>query len=339
MFKAFIKKWGTTEHTTANGKKYLWDYQSGGRKNPPISTLIVAAPLPFNFSIEHEKFYHWLIKRLGMAKEFQTNHGDFDRKFYIFSDDAQFCNLLRGDEMRRRIQRLFELGVNELKTEKESLKATMKKPSATPDPLTADELVDILYSIYEQAARIPVIGLLTPGKTMAARASLAHGFMIGLLVIGIGGTLLQPYDMLEYLPLIREAALYALIVAVTLFFMLRVLFQESSRGVTIFLAFLYAGLPGIAFCSYLAIYAINVFYDHSEAEVHLQHVDKKYISRSKNSTYYYFYTANWRHPNEPLKLETDYALYHSTHTGTRLSIYTHPGYLNHEWIESFQVGR
>lgn len=336
----FLTKWGTTEYATPDGKNYSWHYKPRSRRSPPSSTLSITAPLPFNFSIEREKFYHWLIKRLGLATEFQTNQTDFDRKFYIFSDDAQFCNLLRGAEMRQRIQRLFDLGARELKAEKGKLKALMQKSNAAPDPLTANELAGLLYTLYEQAARIPVSGLLTPGKTMATLASITHGFMIGLLVVGIVATALQPYKMMEYLPMVYEAMPYTLVIAIILFLVLRIMFQESSRGITIFLSFLFAGLPGIAFCSYMAIYAVNVLYDRSQAEIHSQYINKKHFYHGKKSSARYcLYTTNWRYPNQSLCLETDTTTYHMTRVGDRVSIYTRPGYLGHEWIETFEIGQ
>ncbi len=325
-----------TSHTTREGQQYYWYHRKRRNKSPPVSTLFLQHKFPVEFSIAPEGWFQKLSKSLGFATEFQTNDLDFDNKFYISSDDPQFCNKLRAGSIRQSIKTIFNFGVKAINTEKGRFNASMRDASPVPDPAVADPVAKEMHALAEQISSI-ALNPLSPCKSLAKQAQIAMWFMIGSLIAAVVCVATFSYKLVDYTGLLRSSALYAVPVIFAMFFIVRVVFSGSSRGTTVFGAALLAGIPAIALASYDAHYYLNVYHDQSEPTFRTQYVNRTYTTRHKNRTRYHVEVDNWHRPGEKLSISIGYATYNRIRPGSRIVLKTHPGYLGAEWIEDYEV--
>ncbi len=298
--------------------------------------MIISKVLPLEFCIVPENVFTRVCKILGFATEFQTNDAEFDKKFYIYSDDSQLCNKLRASNVRQAVKQIFAGDVKKLEAKKGQLVAEMKTASPVPDPMTSDATADAMHALAGQ-----VMGI-TPNpmskcKSMALQANTAMWFFVGALILGVIGTFMQMKSVAEQMPLIRSAAMYAVPVIIAMLVIVRAQFSGSSRGVIVFLSAVCMGIPATGLLSYAAHYHGNMYFDKTPADQQYSRVVRTYTTRHKNSTSYHIEIDSWVHKDETVSVKVPFSDYQKARAGQSMYIYTHPGYFGVSWIEKYEV--
>ncbi len=323
-------------YTTPEGVHYRWYYKPRSRNSAPRSELQLNRKLPLEFCIVPEGIFTRISKFLGFATEFQTNDMEFDKRFYIYSDDAQLCNKLRAVDIRQAVKQVFDGGVKKLEAKDGMVVAEMKKASPAPEPLSADMVADAMNKLADHVSGITP-NPMSKCKSMASQANIAMWAFVVALAAGFFGSTVQMNPVAEQMPFIRSAAMYAVPVMIAMLVIVRAQFSGSSRGVIVFLSAVFMGIPATALLSYAAHYHGNMFFDKTPAEEHYSRILRTYSTRHKNSTSYHVEIENWALPNDTVSIKTSYAEYQRARVGQQMRIYTHPGYFNVSWVEKYEV--
>ena len=94
-----------------NGTDYSQLFTPGGKNVPPAYQIKVACPSSGSFSIGRETGFDRLFKSLGITREIQTGHKDFDNKFFINTDAIGFTRTyFMSSEKCRAVDGIFEHG-------------------------------------------------------------------------------------------------------------------------------------------------------------------------------------------------------------------------------------
>ncbi|MFO0389190.1 MAG: hypothetical protein ACK502_05675 [Alphaproteobacteria bacterium] len=332
--RKFDESVGGTHYTTASGKSYFWYYKKPSRKSSPRSHLLVKAQTPAVFEIVPEDFAVKIAKNLGFTAEFQTNDMEFDKRFYIFSDDVQLCGKLRTQAMRAAVQQIFDAGGKRIEAVDGSIKVLMKEATLVPDPLNADKVAEALHVIAEHIAGL-IINPTSVCKSLRKRASTAVGTFITLFFVG-AFTLAQTHTVASQVPIMKQAALYAFPIIIFIFILIRAQFRGSSYGVSVFFWGLICGVPGVAMLSYGGIYHANIHMDKSPSEAVYTQIVSKHIYRRKSSNVYYVKVENWQQRDSLIKIRVFSEEYQRMASGQSLKLHVHPGYFNVGWVEKYE---
>ena len=334
-FKNFDVSVGAVHYATATGKPYIWYYKKPSRKSSPQSHLLVKSKTPALFEIVPEGFSVKIAKHLGFTAEFQTNDKEFDGRFYIFSDDVQLCNKLRTQAVREAVRQIFDAGGKHIEAVDDSIKVLMKEASPTPDPLGAEKIAEAVHVIAEYTSGL-VISPTSVCKSLRKQSNIAISTFIGAAIVGTIAAATQTHTVIAQMPLVKEAALYAIPVIIAMFVIIRAQFKGSSRGISVFYFGLFCGVPAVALLAYAFIYHMNIRMDKSPAEVVYSQIESKYVSHHKNSTSYHIKVNSWQKRDEVVRIRVSYSEYYRMAIGRSLRLYVHPGYFNVGWLERYE---
>jgi hypothetical protein len=321
---------------TSSGKEFFWQYTPGSRSSAAKSVVSINARPATGFLLTEEGSLDRLAKWFGFAKEFQTDDAGFDHKFYIESDDPDFCNKLRADSsLRAQIKNLFKECIwLESSVKGQCLKVRMRTVTMKPDVSTLDDTVELLYAIAGSVSG-------SSYRPASSPQQLARLWSIGCYALPVSSLFLfavMPYRVVSYTDIILDTVACGIVGAMVGFVLLRKLFGGSSYGAGAMQNFLVGGIIGLLSVSYSALFYVNYHFDTSEAETHRQFITEKYTTRSqRGGTKYYLSVSDWHNPAVTFSLKVNAATYDQASTRKKLEILTHPGHLGYEWIESYQV--
>lgn len=294
---------------------------------------------PGKFKIEGETITDRFFKTMQVAVEFQTGDSEFDRDFYIYTDDLEFTRLYL-DLPRRRlaIRHLLQSGFDSIAGNGKNIVCVLTdEPTEGAAAFCRDKLSDLSLCADDIPATPP---LSLSGMTALwwFRRCIAYTVPAAVLFPGFYGRAMthEVYES-ERMFLVSCAASLPLMGAVLLSLALLISGRSSSHRVLLNAAII--SLFAFPFAGYECFKMSNEFYDNAPAVTHVQKiVDRRTAKPSRRSHVldYYAVYESWHGGR------AEYKVTKSTYDGlvpnqSRAVIVAKPGHLGFEWLDSFRV--
>ena len=330
---------GGAEMRTPSGRPYYWYHRKRNGRRPALTVLSLEFDAPFNFTLEAEGRMHRLAKWFGLASEFQTRDEAFDRSIYILSDVEDFGRGLQNhDTLRGLFMKLFSMDIDSISADVKNrrLVAEFTESRQSLDGADAETIVGLLREIAGHLSGAGEEGI-RRDSTLRRNAQIAIGLFFVCL---FGGLLLgpsMPYHLRDNNDMLWLAFSIGMLASVVMIALIKVLFGASSQGYRVLHYFIMAGIGGMMAASYDATYYLNYSRDATSAETRVQRIIEKHTTRGRRSTSYYVTVESWRDRGKPVSLRVNSDEFRRAEPGGRMRILTHPGYLGHEWLESYVV--
>ncbi len=305
-----------------------------GKSNLPSELSVRTSGLPpqIEWEVVPEGAFDRLSKRIGLAKEVQTDDPAFDDHCYVSSDQHQFMTEYLGDPLKRlAIRDLLGMGFSKVSMSNGELAATWT--GFDPQKHGRPELVE------EAAARLVLLSRQLPEvppeedhlKRRRRRALwILWPTLIGwgccLFLVGIWPPLRGGELLWTALPLM--APLYLAFAAFSY-----MLLSGTSRSHRAWGWLMLAALPAVPAGTLGVTLAVNALADDQPATEHRVPVIRKYTTRSKNTTNYYVVCPSWRGEGEEERFAVSAREYGLAREGKSwMVVTTRPGALGVEWI-------
>jgi hypothetical protein len=332
-------------------------YYPAASKIPPSFLIFLPWDGPLTFAIRREGRVERLFKRLGVNRETQVGHRGFDDRFYIVTDQEEATRRhLFSARQRQAVERLFELGVSEVRVTQGRVQASIL-PFQGRAPLAREWLRQAVEALLILRDGLPSAHPGEPNWTLetlpeaptdnpfrgpwTSRRTFAYGLA---LLLFIGGVVAFPAGVIFYPPLDDQefflAGLGPAIPALLLFVGLAVaLLRGRADSHKDLLLVLFFGLIGTPLCGYGGLALLNGLLDSGAPSQHVALVTQKYTSKSKNDTHYHLRLASWRRPGQEEHIKVNEPTYDALTPGhDRLLLTTRPGRLGLEWVVGYALG-
>jgi hypothetical protein len=288
--------------------------------------------------------------------EVQAGDRNFDEFVYVESSQPQFVqHVLENARLRGLLVQCFEMGVSKIEVGGGYLKSgqgciTIER---SPYKVKRDEtlahitevlpLLECLHAeLGEEQGRSELPGRRQRGRSTRHKEAWLYAALSVFGALSIG-SFFYGYEYFKPFAL-WESFLYSLSysIALTLLCCAFVVFWVkgmSSAHRTVPIGWIVSLSCSLLLC-WGSVMWINGEWDASEKQSHEVPIVKKYYSRNKNSTSYFLIGASWDPQIPEVKLKVSRARYDRVHPGrTLMRVVTGKGYLNYEWISSYEEVR
>lgn len=331
--------------TSCGPVTYHTEYREGDKNTPSYLKASVPCKSLGNFRVVRENRFDGFFKDIGISCEIQTRDPEFDKKFYVLTDDADFASVYFGAaEKRGAVQALFGLGVSEIKHDGKQMEAKWS-PFELKEGRdlsfvgsAAGELARLCKDIPESYPRRSGAGF----RDWRVKRSLAFAVPGLFLAAGLPALIagLEFYTPLDGFELFLNSLKYSLpLLAGYLWLVVRLLKGRSGSHREL----LFAGIMSVSLCiisGYGIRCFLNGYLDSSSPVFHETVVIAKHKKESKNSMSCYVRISSWRRAGEVEKLKIPFSLYREiVPAKTVLSVATRPGRFGFEWIASVEMNR
>lgn len=325
-----------------DGVSFYYQYFPRRHHRRPSLKVRVASFSVGNFKIVKESPIDIFFKWMGMNQEIQTGDRDFDRTFYILSDQRGHAGSCLADpEIRDLIRALVALGFNEVGCSKKALYARWNNfhLGNQVDPELINKSGRALSALSKKVSTYGDIP--EPGLPMW-KFKKAISFLIPILLNG--AAIFFSIHFLRFTPVnpgqVMSDSLWISVPALILFIFLSAWFlrgrSSSHREWLLVLAF---SLTGFIFSTYYARVWYNGAMDpSSEVEEKTLLITKKWETRRKSSIGYRVGVESWKPGRQIESFRVSFEEYSGVVPGkSRLQCQIHPGRLGYEWIEKTSI--
>lgn len=300
-----------------------------------------------HFVLRREQFFDRVAKWVGIAREWQTDDRDFDRKVFIISDDLPMLDGLSKDPALRAaiLTLLGDASIHSVHCMDGCLWVQISKPSRElakgPDPVLAQhyarQVGPALTAVKERLKEIRAQLWNATRDPAELRQSLLLGTSCALGIVGIvaffwsmgpGLPIQLEYDEIE-----KRAGVFAGIALVMFLGLLVSLLGRTSRTHLVLLEILLVGTPGAWFTGRTMVTINNQWHDKAPAAVHNTRIVDAYVRRSRRSTSYYIVVERW--PDsivESTRLQVRPWVYNRLARGGCADFEMHAGLYGDAWI-------
>lgn len=337
---------------------YSYTLTSDKKDNILGVDLFVENIYGYDFGLKFETPFEKFFKSFGFNAECQTKEEKFDKTIYIVSDDDMLCKTLQeNSELRNSIYDIFwtsqDKGINLQKVEcfdgrlfikGKVIWSTFSKYNANnffkevvpkmqivskhlPPKATKEDLI-----FREKSSKIAFVF-----RTIMM-AMIANGGIFFIFNYFSFASFPQLYDAFDIIPMALKTtlailAIFALIVLISL--------RKSSRLATTYKELFTIGIVGIFLSSFIGVRDANIYLDKSKPQIASSMITEKYKKRHrKGGTSYYLVISildkEWGSESSSHKFRVDYKTYNDFAIYESVSVYTHSGFLGHEWVEKIE---
>ncbi len=329
-----VETFGTTQishYTVANKQK--------------ITATIFEIPFDCKsiFKLTEEGKVDAFFKSLGLAKEFQTKHAEFNNKIYIACDSLNFLEEInKDDQAKTLILELFQRDCKFISCDGSTLSVCIAGDKQTDSLLKTKiaelhhHISDMKHSAYRFFQDPFVYKILVIESLIWSLAAYAYSTFFEWQFF-------QEDIHLHAMPLFKQGLALGLVITLFLFALITLLLRNSSRGHRILVeSFL------VLFCSIPVggiglIADINTHFDKSEAIVVEGKVIDVYkqLHRRRRSTYYTYHlhvdvSAKTSEIEIPRNINVSYDTFSKFKIGDTAILSIGKGYLKHPWFKSIQ---
>ena len=322
------------------GVPYHYEYFSGSKNSPPYFRISIESPARTELCFVKESPIDVFFKRFGIDREVQTGDTDFDRSFYILSEDPAFAAAATASpEARGAVRAVLSSGFTRLRLCGGTLEAKWEKFRFADKlgPVAVNAALDslILFSRGLPPEPRPAGGW-TPGrvrKTALYTASIGS-CAAGLIFYTWGSVAYNPLD--DWTLFLESLKFSVPFFILFIWFGALVLRGRSSSHRDLTTVF-WTSVFGIPWLTLALMILANGAFDQQEPAEHTVAVTQKYVTRSKNSTTYHVKVRSWRESHFEEHLTVPSGAYPAIVPGqTQFRVVTKPGALNFEWIDTYQ---
>lgn len=333
-------------HEHAGEHEYDADYFPGTTgKNARPAHLIVTLehPIPGDFTILRETSFDRFCKRIGLAKEIQTNDRSFDDAFYIQTDTPEYARPYLADrEKRQAIQRLFEMGFEKVDHDGEKLVATW-----TGFPHGGEECDryarEAAESLVVLTRNLPAKPAITLRRRTLSRKSLQWVGWVGV-ILGIGLLIGFFIAMASNSFVLNHWGLFGTVLPVVgLAFLVYLwlaawLVRGHSTSHLQLWSFFLAGIFLFPSLGLLGTERLNVWLDTSTPQEHVTTITNKRSKKNKNSYSYYVNCPSWNEPGRVFEFKINRAEYDRVNPGrSQIRMMSRAGWLGFEYVDSVTI--
>lgn len=338
-----LKK-GSTYKDQLGVIEYECSYTKRAKNQPSMLRVSVSGTSNSEFEIVRETWSLKLFKALGITNEIQTGDREFDRKYYIISDDPLFASAYFMDVAKiNAASEIFGLGFTEIKFGGGQFECGWKnyKLKKEADFSFVESAVPHLSGLTKGIPDQPSFGDYAPSHKSSN--SVHPIVMISIVLFLVGGAALM-IGIIKYQPLDNALymAIYTLKYSMSAYFVYVFLSTMIIRGrsssykdfITIVIASLIAfPIAGWGFTAFA-----NGYFDESPSAYHSVLVMKKNITHSKDGRHYKVYFKSWRIGKDREKIEVKREIYERVAVGESvMEIETKPGRLGFEWVFHYRL--
>lgn len=323
-----------------DGRPFRYVYLTSTKNRPSSLELSVDTDLAGELCVRGENGFDRIGKWLGLSVEVQTGAVDFDRRWFVASDDRPLAAHVLGDADRRAAFAVLDgLGFGEIRIRGGRVSARISPFSPADDgDSTTDARLREAVSPLTLIAAAPAPPR-RPGAVQDPRWRrwIAFGTAGTALIGGFGAMIwgLERYPPLDagtvFLHALGHYAVPAALLA--LYLGLRWLGGRAS-GHRDVLIFVLLALPACVIGSFGTAMVVNGGLDEGEVIVHKRVVRDKTTVKGDDSTSYYIVVDAWREGVYRERLEVSSGFWRRTTPGrTRVRIETRAGRLGFEWLQ------
>ena len=323
-----------------DGTQYHCRYFAGSKNSPSYFRIAITCRSEGDFEVTKESRVDTFFKKLGVSSEVQTGDPEFDKEFYVVTENPDFAfAIFIREENRKAVREIFRLGFNSIKHDGEVMEAVWS-PFLLKEDLDPAFITATVPHLSALSGAMPVIPRPISSDGWRAKRAAAFAAPIILIIVGFASMAMG----LRWFPALDEGALfldslsYSLpLLALSLWISVKLVKGRASSHkdlIGIILLFLTA-FPVAGFG--LEVF-LNGWLDNAPPATHLGRVDNKYSTSSKNNTNYYVVLESWRKPRTTEKLQVDFSLYGKISSGRSwMNVETKPGRFGFEWIWSYSL--
>lgn len=232
----------------------------------------------FPFTIRYERFYHRLLKALGLASEIQLADSKLDDMLYFSTDFPQpLTHMLQSTKMREAVSKLFSTKVNAIYATSGRIWAVINSKSITRDISSFKDEIALLQQIAEElanASQQPYM-MTRQHKWIAMLFLTAHFSLLALAALGWVPAMIDSSAFVSFGEWF-DGAMYYSVPVVLLWLALIIILLRGTSWIALVLAdFLLYGWIGVLICSTLFVREINIDFDRSEPVMHEMSVMSK----------------------------------------------------------------
>lgn len=237
---------------------------------------------PFPFIVQQERWYHVLLKKVGVAHEISVGNPTIDGKFFFITDYPNHLERsLKSPGLQGAIETLFTLSVKSLFVSSQKTWCVME----TGGVMREEEHYDRIRTILKRIA-----GALQEGEEESSLrfrmntgywAFLSIAFHIGFFITGLFAAfpaIPYPIDVVNNGELWAMGLLSGLLAASAWAALLLWFFRGTSWAGWVFADFLLVGLAGIVMLVGFELRELNIELDTAPATVHTQKVVERSCS-------------------------------------------------------------
>lgn len=335
---------GDVMTATYQGTKYYCHYFAGSKNSPSYFMVGISSSSPGEFEISKEGRTDRFFKDVGLSSEVQTGDPEFDREFYIISEQPGFAAAVFAlPEKREAVREIFRLGFNSVKLEDKNLVAQWS-PFALKEDREPSFIIGAVPPLARLGKDLPIMQpSISRVDTSGWKAKKRVAFAVPLVLLPLGIGLMMAgtrwYPALDEGKLFLESLRYSLpLLALFTWFAARIIKGRASSHkdfLSIFLISLF-GFPASGFGTMVFL---NGWLDLSPPTAHTVPVSRKYTTRSKNSTNYYVTVNSWRRAGEDEDLSVPRPFHERIGPGqATITVVTKPGRFGFEWIVEYRLG-
>lgn len=327
-----------------------YELQNKPNGRQPIALRIgIEVDPSLRFELRHERWLDRLAKALGVVEEPQVGRAEFDRRYFIVSDDAGSRARLRDDvRMADRLAEMVEFDAgyqfHHLWCRDGFLCVTLKPTAyavSTEAPLFwYERRLAILADSLPAPAALPRAGL--PPDRYFLRTVLLLATSTGLL---LGGALnlsrlmfvtfpasVDEWQLLSLALPVASALLMLLVVGTV------VLLYRAARTPLVMAEVLIIGSLGALMTAYTGVRDLNISADHSMARaMPTQVLERREHRGRRGSRHYSLRVRDWNGEGGPRRIEVRASQYRQFREGSSILVWQHPGFLGVRWIEGISA--
>jgi len=298
------------------------------------------------FSIKIEKWWDKFFKAIGISVEHQVGVDEFDRMFYLITDNESLCSLFSESyELQDRINEINETCIKrELKIKKLHCRhgriwldvvPKNRKENVDIDNIAAD-LIPTINNIAELLKDKQALILDQKNDPFIIKAMVILAISTGLAINGA----IQifriiffeiPFIVDDY-PLFYAALPWGIGVIGALIFAALIFLGRTARTHLVLIELILVGSFGAISTAYTSLRDANIDLDTSAPEHYAVKVHDKRISRSSKSTSYYIKVDDWNNGTGKTELRVSRNVYNRFKRNQIASIVQMPGYMGYRWV-------
>jgi hypothetical protein len=335
---------GTVFQGVHQGVDYACKFHPGSKNSPPSLTVTLQRAAPGKLVVTRESGFDRAAKNLGLAEEVQAGSDDFDRAFYLDTDQTAFYGPYFGNRERREaVAALFAAGYSlaRITFSRDGLSAVVtplreKQLEGFPLPLFLDNLALLALGLPGAETTGPV---LDDEEARSASGRRRFALLVAFLVIlQLTGIVLLVIGLTAYTPmgasLVWRSLKYSLPAYGFFAWLAWGLCKGRSSSHKRFLGLAVFGLPAFLVGILGVMLFANGRLDLEPGRIYNLPVVYKYVSRDKNSKNYHLVLRHWDPRKERKTLLVDRSFYDRVVEGESVWVTIKPGYFHQEWLQS-----
>ncbi len=231
------------------------------------------------FIVKSERWYHRLLKSIGIASEIRIASSEFDRKYFITTDYPTYLERTLGSgQLLSHLQELFALPVKSLHAMPNKIWCVIRKDDLQEADAHYEKHFALLDTISKSSSRS--IGYdhgLVPSRlgVMAFLCVCVHAGLLTLGIFGIFPTLADSVDVVDTLAWVLKGIMAGSAAAAIWLFLILNIFRGSSWICWVFADFVLCGLLGFVLSGIFVVREANIHLPQPPPQVYGQPIMQK----------------------------------------------------------------